>query len=151
LDNGVQSDTVSRIGVSEKKHGLTRTGLNGGILTPFDSERARAASRARWEKANAAIRRGIARAGEQLPGIQARDSFRVVEVLAEQHALHSYDPSARGSTGSFKMLLDRGFPAPDKSADGASPAPAADPDLRELLDAFRAWKSARGVVVDNDE
>lgn len=131
--------------MSKKTRAVTRTkaGRNGGTLTPFDSTRAVEAARRRWEKANLAIRKGIAKAGEQIPEIKASDSFRVIEALAESHALNAFDASARGSTSSFDILLKRGFPLPSESG-GVSPAPAVDDlELKELLAEYRKWKAQK--------
>ena len=92
-------------------------GRNGGTITPIrDSARASELARRRWDKVGAAARRGMAKAGQQIPDISTRGSLAVVEYLVEQHTLNAADPSAKGSAASFQKVMDVAYPAPSKAA-----------------------------------
>jgi hypothetical protein len=63
-----------------------------------------------------AVRAGVAKAGEALPAVNAHSSLKVIEYLAEEHAKHASTPGARGAVSSFGMILDRGWPRPEREA-----------------------------------
>jgi hypothetical protein len=121
-------------------------GKNGGTLRPVrDEAAARALVRKRWDGVSAAARRGLAKAGKQIPDISGQGPVRVVEYLVEQHTLNAADPSARGATQSFKQVMDLAYPKPEREvATGPATPPggaslALSPELaRELLAAMRA-------------
>ena len=75
-------------------------------------------ARARREKAAEAIRMGVGKAGVQIPEVANAQAYEVVDHLAEQHSLNAADPSARGSTSSFKTLLHHGWPRPERADEG---------------------------------
>jgi hypothetical protein len=135
----------------EKTHLPTRKGRNGGTLIPFDSERARAAVKKRYERANKAIREGIASAGEELPGISTRDPYKVIQEIARAHAMQAHDAGARGAGTSFQILVSRGFPQPEREKGVIVSAPVEDADLKELLAQFRIWKAQKAKeITDSD-
>ena len=131
-------------------------GKNGGTLTPYNAEQARQAARRRWELVSAAARRGLAKAGEQIPDIARQGPVAVVEYLVTQHTLNAADPSARGATQSFKQVMDLAYPRPDRevSAGPAVPAGGAtialSPELaRALLAELRRGSGDGGNVVEH--
>ena len=90
--------------------------------SPDAAARARAGkaekARERREKAAEAIRKGVGKAGVQIPEVANAEAYEVVEYLAEQHTLNAADPSARGSTSSLKTLLQHGWPRPERADEG---------------------------------
>lgn len=98
----------------------------GRIVPIRDPARARELARRRWDAVSAAARRGLVKAGEQLPDIRASSPVAVVEYLVSQHALNAADPSARGSQASFKQVVELAYPKPDRevaASPGAVPGP----------------------------
>ena len=115
-------------------------GKGGFIVPPWDSERARAAVRKRWEMASAAARRGLAKAGEQIPEINANSAPKVIEYLSEQHTLNAADPSSRNAVASFRQVMAVGYPKPERrEVDSGSGRVGVDAsDLADMLALFRA-------------
>ena len=90
-------------------------GGRGGWLKPItSSDMARELSRKRWDNASQAVRLGVADAGEALPAIGMRSAARVIRYLSKEHTLHASTPGARGAVSSFGMILDRGWPRPER-------------------------------------
>ena len=126
--------------------GMTRPGNNGKgrIVAPWNAEQARQAARKRWDAASAAVRRGLAKASEQVPGLSIRGPLAAIEYAAEQHGLNMFDPSAHGSQQSMKLLLDYAYPKPERDPAAAVGVPAGgatlalSPELaQQLLSAMR--------------
>ena len=120
----------------------------GGALVPVRStEQARELARRRWDAVSAAARRGLVKAGEQLPDVRASSPVAVVEYLVSQHALNAADPSARGSQASFKQVMDLAYPKPEREVSSGPASPATGASLAELdgaaLDALMAALRAR--------
>ena len=113
----------------------------GGRLTPFDSERGRAAAYKRREDMSRAARLGLADAGEQLPDVKAHSPIKVIRYLVEQHAMHAADPSARGSQASFAAVVKLAYPALDTRPGDAATAPASS-DVAEMVAMWRAAKAS---------
>jgi hypothetical protein len=90
----------------------------GRIVPIRDSARASELARRRWDKAAAAARRGMAKAGAQLPDVSRAAPLAVLEYLVEQHTLNAADPSARGSQSSLKQVVELAFPKPEREAAG---------------------------------
>lgn len=121
-------------------------GRNGGRLTPIRSQAdAQRMARKRWDKRSRVAREALVAAGVQFPELPAKfDAYDVARVLYTQHAQHAYDPSARGSVSSLEAVVNVAFPKPERDIAVISAPVAGDAgELRELLDAFRAWKAAR--------
>ena len=119
-------------------------GGHGRIIPIRDPERARMLARRRWDAASAAVRRGLAKASEQVPGLAIRGPLAAIEYAAEQHGLNMFDPSAHGSQQSMKLLLDYAFPKPERDPAAAVGVPAGgatlalSPELaQQLLTAMR--------------
>lgn len=113
---------------------------NGSYLIPIrNREDARALVKRRWEKAGAAARRGMAKAGQQIPEVDKRSSIAVLEHLAEVHTLNAADPSAPNSVQSLKQVLSLAYPKPEKVDEEDAPKDSTN-DLRELL---ALWKKAK--------
>jgi len=106
--------------------------------------------RKRYERANKAIREGIASAGEELPGIKINDPYEVLREIARAHALQAYDAGARGAGTSFQILVSRGFPQPEREKGIVVSAPSDDAELKELLAAWREYKAGRLKGADAD-
>ena len=123
---------------------------NGGTLRPVrDSASARALVAKRYEKKTRAIREGIARAGEQLPDVNSHNEYDTLVAIAEAHAMHAYDPSARGSQSSFESLLRHGFPAPEREQVSVTvTGVGVDPDMTELLALYRAAKQDNPTLAE---
>lgn len=142
VDGGVMSVP----GIGQTSGNEMVPGARGGrIVKPWDSAAAAAAARRRWELASQAARRGMAKAGEQLPNIDRRGPLAVVEYLTEQHTLNAADPSARGAGASLREVMRLAYPAPERAQVAAGETPAGgltfhlSPELaRDLLAELRA-------------
>lgn len=77
----------------------------GSIVAPFDSAQAREAAARRWEQAGAAVRRGVAQAGDG-------DEWQALERAFYGHTVHAQDAAARGSAASLRLVMDYGYPKP---------------------------------------
>ena len=90
-------------------------GGRGGWLQPVtSSEQGRELARRRWDNASQAVRLGVADAGEALPAINMHSAMKVIRYLSKEHTLHASVPGARGAVSSFGMILDRGWPRPER-------------------------------------
>lgn len=123
-------------------------GVHGGTLRPVKtSEAARELVMHRWRRKADAVRRGLARAGINVPGVEKPDAYAVVAAIAENHALNALDPSARGSAASARLVLEHGWPAPERaSLSDAMPSSGLTMHLsadlaRDLLDKLRQLKA----------
>lgn len=134
-----------------REHAGRRTvaGRNGGTLTPFDSSSASAAARRKWERFALATRRGMAKAGRQLPDVSKASSLAVAEYLAEVHTLNAADPSSPSSVASYKQVTNIAYPKPeaerrtaDDDARQAAAAAFGETAARELLAELRALRAA---------
>lgn len=141
---------------------LSTAGRNGGTLTPYDSARATAAARRRWDRRAAAVRQGLRDAAQLLTektdltlpgGAPLQNEYDVLRVVGSQHALHAADPSAPGSVQSLKLVSEMAFPRPEPSAITAPSVPPGGlavvltPELaRELLAAMREKRPAGQVI-----
>lgn len=149
-------DDVMSSGGAVVEHVETRIpGKNGGTLRPVRStEQAQALVRKRWDGVSAAARRGLAKAGKQIPDLVGDGPVRVVEYLVEQHTLNAADPSARGATQSFKQIMDLAYPKPEREVNTGPAVPAGgaavvlSPELaRELLAELRRREA--GPVIEH--
>lgn len=119
------------------------------ILPPFDSTRATQAARKRWDRMSKAVRGGVGKAGEQIVDVQKNDAYATIAAISEQHAMQAYNAGERGSASSFRILLDSGWPSPDKVA--SPEAPTVDTsgidqaELKEMLAAWRKHKEDNGL------
>lgn len=126
-------------GASKQTASIPGGGGNGQIIPIRDSERGRELARRRWDAVSKAARLGLGDAGEQLPDVSKRQPLAVVRYLVEQHAMNAADPSQRGSTQSFKQVMELAYPKPEKDSAAAT---GTDGDLAELVAAWRAAKQA---------
>ena len=113
MDTTASGDEAQQVEYESRRPG----GYGGWLKPPVrTSEEARALVRRRWDKAGEAVRLGVADAGEALPAIGMRSAAKVIRYLSREHTLHASVPGARGAVSSFGMILDRGWPRPEREA-----------------------------------
>lgn len=116
-------------------------GGRGGSITPITTtERARELARARWEAKAKAIRAGVGDAAPQLPDVKGRGAYTVLRAVSEAHAMHAYAAGETGAAASFKLLLEHGWPKPDKPDATSTEVPPND-DMAQLVALWRQAKA----------
>ena len=96
-------------------HAPTRiAGRNGGALTPFDPDRARAARLRQIEDGREELRQAALAAGTlaaaQIPDLPSNDRVGLMTSILSNHALNAHDPSARGSVASARLVIETAYP-----------------------------------------
>jgi len=121
-DSSDVSQNVSHIQSSDSSdvsqnvsHAPTRiAGRNGGALTPFDPDRARAARLRQIEDGREELRQAALAAGTlaaaQIPDLPSNDRVGLMTSILSNHALNAHDPSARGSVASARLVIETAYP-----------------------------------------
>jgi len=93
-------------------------GGNGGTLTPFTSERARALRLKAIEDGREELRQAALAAGTlaaaQVPDLPSPDRIGLMTEILSNHYLNANDPSARGSVASARLVIGTAYPYPSE-------------------------------------